>query len=151
AKAALERAKASVVQAKARVTSAAQIIVAKKADEEKAVSDLRAKTAQREYRDKQYVRISQLVERGAVEERLRDEEQDRRAAAREDEAAAKSGVAAAGAHVAEAEALLAQAQADLKGAEADVQVAEANLDKETALESYTHIKSPYDGVVIFRG
>ena len=30
-----------------------------------------------EYRDKQYVRISQLVERGAVEERLKDEEEDR--------------------------------------------------------------------------
>jgi RND family efflux transporter MFP subunit len=151
AKAALERAKASVVQAKARVTSAAQIIVAKKADEAKALSDLRAKTAQREYRDKQYVRISQLVERGAVEERLKDEEEDRRAAAREEEAAAKAAVAAAMAHVAEAEALLAQAQADLKGADADVKVAEANLDKETALESYTHIKSPYDGVIIFRG
>jgi RND family efflux transporter MFP subunit len=151
ARASLERANAAVVQAKARVTSAAQTIVAKKADVEKAVSDLRAKTAQREYRDKQFIRISQLVDRGAVEERLRDEEEDKRAGAHEDEAAAKSGVAAANAHVATAEALLAQAEADLKGAIADVNVAKANLDKETALESYTHIKSPYDGVVIFRG
>jgi HlyD family secretion protein len=151
AEASLERANAAVVQAKARVTSAAQIIVAKKADQEKAESDLRAKTAQREYRDKQYVRISQLVERGAVEERLRDEEEDRRAAAREEEAAAKSGVAAAKAHVFEAEALLAQARADVKGAEADVDVSQANLAKERALELYTHIRSPYDGVVISRG
>jgi HlyD family secretion protein len=151
AKASLVRANAAVVQAEARVKSAAQIIVAKRADQEKADSDLRAATARREYRDKQYVRISQLVERGAVEERLRDEEEDRRQAAREEEAAARSAVAAARAHVFEAEALLAQAKADLKGAEADVKVSQANLDKEQALESYTHIRSPYDGVVIFRG
>jgi RND family efflux transporter MFP subunit len=151
ARASLERANAAVFQANARVTSAAEMINAKKADQEKADSDLRAKTAQREYRDKQYIRISQLVARGAVEERLKDEEEDRRAAAREDEAAARSAVAAAKAHVAEAEALLAQARADVKGAEADVDVSKANLVKERALESYTHITSPYDGVVIFRG
>jgi RND family efflux transporter MFP subunit len=151
AKASLARANASVVQAEAKVNSAKEMINAKLADLEKAETDLRAKTAYREYRDKQYERISQLVARGAVEERLKDEEEDRRAAAREDEAAAKSGVAAARAHVAESRAFLAQAHADLKGAEADVNVSKANLDKELALESYTHIKSPYDGVIIFRG
>ena len=151
AKASLERAKAAVVQAEARVTNATETIKAKQADEEHADSDLRAATARREYRDKQFIRISQLVERGAVEERLKDEEEDRRQAAREDEAAAKTGVAAARAHVAEARALLAQAHADLTGALADVNVSRANLDKEMALESYTHITSPYDGVVIFRG
>ena len=70
ARASLERAKASVVQAQARVTSARQIILAKQADLEKADSDLRAAAARREYRDKQFIRISQLVDRGAVEERL---------------------------------------------------------------------------------
>jgi RND family efflux transporter MFP subunit len=151
ARASLERARAAVVQAEARVKSASQTVVAKKADVEKAESDLRAAAARREYRDKQYVRIRQLVERGAVEQRLLDEEEDRRAAAHEEEAAAKSAVAAARAHVYEAEALLAQAEADLKGAQADVNVSRANLDKELALQSYTKITSPYDGVVIFRG
>jgi RND family efflux transporter MFP subunit len=151
ARAALDRAKAAVVQAQARVVSAGEIILAKEADLDKAVSDLRAAAARREYRDKQFERIHQLVQRGAVEARLEDEEADRRAAAHEEEAAANSGVAAARAHVAEAKALLEQAKADLKGAEADVKVSQANLDKELALESYTHVKSPYDGVVIFRG
>ena len=151
ARAALARANAAVIQMQAKVTSAKKMIDAKLADREKAISDLRARTAARQYRDKQYVRISQLVDRGAVEERLRDEEEDRRATAHEDEAAAKSGVAAAEAHVAEARAFLAQAEADLKGAEAEVKVSEASLKKEEALEAYTYIKSPYDGVVISRG
>jgi HlyD family secretion protein len=151
AKASLERANAAVVQAKARVTSAAEMIKAKQAELEKADADFRAKVAQRVYRDKQYMRISQLVERGAVEERLKDEEEDKRAAAHEDEAAAKAAIATARAYIAEAEAMLDQAQADVKGAEAEVNVSKANLEKEQALESYTHIKSPYDGVVIFRG
>lgn len=151
AKASLARANAGVVMAQARVKSANEVIAAKKADLDKANSDLKARSAAREYRDKQFDRIHELVVRKAVEPKLEDEEADRRAAAHEDEAAAKSGVAAARAHIAEAEALLAQAGADVKGAEAEVAVSQATLDKETALESYTHIKSPYDGVIIFRG
>ena len=141
-----------MIQAKARVTSAAEMINAKKADLEKADSDLRAATAQREYRDKQYIRISQLVERGAVEERLKDEEEDRRARPGRRRPPPSPGVAAAKAHVAEAEALLAQAQADLKGAGGRCrgQPGESRR-RRRRWKSYTHIKSPYDGVVIFRG
>ena len=44
-----------------------------------------------------------------------------------------------------------QAQADLKAAEAGIQVGEANLELAKVFVQYTHITSPYDGVVIFRG
>jgi HlyD family secretion protein len=151
AQASLVRAKAGVEMASARVTTAEEKIKAALAYEKEAEARWRASVAQREYRHKQYDRISDLVARRAVEERLKDEERDRYDTAIADELAAQAGMETAKARVAEANAELVQAKADLKGAEAEVKVSQANLDKENALESYTHIKSPYDGVVIFRG
>lgn len=46
-----------------------------------AEADLKGKAAYLEYRNKQYERMQQLVQRGAVEERLADQERDRRDAA----------------------------------------------------------------------
>lgn len=151
ARAALVRASASVKQAEARVATAEETIKAKIAHQEETVAVLHAATAQREYREKAFKRISDLVARKAVEERLRDEEEDRQEAARASEYAAKSGVETAKAQVAEARAFLSQAKADLDGALADVSVAKANLDEKTTWESYTQIRSPYEGVVISRG
>ncbi len=151
AKAAVIRAKAAVDQAIARVTSARMMIKAKEAAQEEAEADVRAAEAEREYRNKQYNRIDDLVKRHAVEERLRDEELDHYHVALSKEHAANAAVAHARAEVAEAQAMLAQANADLEGARADVKVSEANLDKEQALYEYTNIASPYTGVVIFRG
>jgi RND family efflux transporter MFP subunit len=151
AHAAVVRANAAVRQAEAKVKSAQETIKAKMAFLEKARADVQAATAEREYRNKQYNRISDLVSRRAVEERLKDEELDHYHVALSQEHAAVAGVATAEAQVAEAEALLAQANADLEGAKADVNVSEANLKKEEALYEYTQIRSPYNGVVIFRG
>ncbi len=133
------------------MTSAEKTIEAKQALQEKVEADVEAAEAEREYRNKQYKRIDELVRRHAVEERLRDEELDHYHVALSLEHAAKAAVATAKAEVAEAEALLAQAKADLEGAKADVQVSQANLDKEKSLYEYTKITSPYTGVVIFRG
>jgi RND family efflux transporter MFP subunit len=151
ARAALVRARAAVDQAKARVEVAQQKIKASMAYQEEAKARHQAATAQRTYRSKQYDRIRELVARGSVEKRLEDEELDRFQTAQADEIAARAGVDTAIARLAEARAELIQANADVESAEADVRVGQANLDKELALESYTHIKSPYDGVVIFRG
>jgi HlyD family secretion protein len=151
AKASLIRARASVDQAKARVQSAQETINAKIAHQNESVAILQAATSQREYREKQYARIKQLVDNGSVEKRLLDEEEDRRAAARASEFAAKAGVETARAQVEEAKAMLSQAQADVAGAMADVKVSQANLDEKQTWEAYTQIKSPYNGVVIFRG
>jgi HlyD family secretion protein len=151
AKAALIRARAHVDMAKARVTTAEETIKAKVAHQNESVALLQAATSNREYREKQYVRIKQLVDSGSVEQRLLDEEEDRRASARASEFAAKAGVETAKAQVEEARAMLAQAKADLEGAQAEVNVNQANLDEKKTWESYTRIKSPYNGVVIFRG
>jgi RND family efflux transporter MFP subunit len=151
AQAALVRANAAVDQAAARVDTADEKIKAKLAFQKEAEARWRAAVAWRDYRDKQYHRIAELVERQAVEKRLEDEAKDEYEKALADVYAADAGMETARAQLAEARAELAQAKADLEGAKADVKVSKANLDKETALESYTHIRSPYDGVVIFRG
>ncbi len=151
AKAALVRANAAVAQAEARVELANERIKARLAYEKEAQAKLQAAIAQRDYREKQYHRIQELVQRGSVERRLEDEELDRFETARADAFAATAGVETAKAQIAEAHAELAQAQADLEGARADVKVAKANLDEKETWLSYTHIKSPYTGVVIFRG
>lgn len=151
ATAALVRANAAVDQANARVELANERIKAKLAYEQEMKAKLQAAVAQRTYRDKQYHRIQELVQRGSVERRLEDEELDRFETAQADEFAAKAGVETARAQIAEARAELAQARADLEGAKADVNVAKANLDEKKTWLSYTKIKSPYDGVVIFRG
>ena len=56
-----------------QVTSAKETIEAKQAFQEKAEADVQAAVADREYRNKQFNRIDDLVKRHAVEERLRDE------------------------------------------------------------------------------
>ena len=151
ANAAVVRANAAVKQAEAKVVSAQETIKAKVAYREKADADVQAAVAEREYRNKQYNRITDLVNRHAVEERLQDEELDHYNVAQSMEHAAVAAVATAKAEVAEAEAKLVEARADQLGAEADVKVSQANLDKEEALYEYTKIKSPYKGVIIFRG
>ncbi len=151
ATASLNRAHAAVDQAIAAVHSAEETINARLAHEEESQTQLRAATATREYREKQYHRIEQLVKAGSVEQRLLDEEEDRRAAAREAEGAARAGTTTAKAQVAEARAMLAKAKADLEGARAEVKVNEANLDEKKTWLAYTEIRSPYEGVVISRG
>jgi RND family efflux transporter MFP subunit len=151
AEAALVRAKAAVDQAAAQVELAKEKINASLAYQKEMEAKLQAAIAQRTYRDKQYHRIQELVARGSVERRLEDEELDRYETAQAEAFAAQAGVQTAKAKVAEARAELAKAKADLEGAQADVKVSDANLTEKRTWESYTRIKSPYDGVVIFRG
>lgn len=151
AEAALARAKAAVDQATAQVELAKEKINASIANQQEMEAKLKAAIAQRTYRDKQYHRIQELVARGSVERRVEDEELDRFETAQADTFAAQAGVQTAKARVAEAHAELAKVKADLEGAQADVEVSKANLDEKRTWLSYTKIRSPYDGVVIFRG
>ena len=87
-----------------------QRIVAEHRVEQARADTARAASA-REYRGKQFDRITELAKRGAVEQRLVDEEQDRFEAAREEEAAAKSAIAAARAGLDHTEAAIREAEA----------------------------------------
>jgi HlyD family secretion protein len=151
AQASLEHAKATVVQADAKILTAASSVQAAIAKQSEAKAKLDQMQASRDYRKKAYDRISMLVARGSVEERLKDEDLDEYFAAEAAVLSAKAGIETAAAQLAEAKAKVDEAKADKKAAEAQVEVAKANLEMAKVFVQYTRIESPYDGVVIFRG
>ena len=151
AEASLEHSKAAVAQAKASILTANATVQAAKAKQNEAKATLDQQIAKRDYRRKEYERISELVERKSVEERLKDEQLDEYHGAEAGVLAAQAGIETAAALLAEAEAKVEKAKADLKAAEAQVQVAAANLQMAKVFVQYTRVESPYDGVVIFRG
>jgi HlyD family secretion protein len=151
AKAGLEHAKASVAQAEASITTAQATVLAAKAKQNEAKAVLDKVSASRDYRKKAYERTSELVERKAVEPRLKDEELDEYHSSEAAVLAARAGIETAAAFLAEANAKVAQARADKKAAEAQVQVAEANLAMAQVFVQYTRVESPYDGIVTYRG
>ncbi len=151
AESALEHSKAVVSQARAAILTAQAAVLAAKASQKEAAANLTRRDAQRDYRKKEYDRISELVARKSVEEKLKDEQLDAYYEAEAAVASAKAGIETAAAQLAEANAKVEKAQADLKAAQAQVLVAEANLTLAKVFVQYTRVESPYDGVVIFRG
>ena len=151
AKASLEHAKAAVAQAEASIMTAQATVLAAKAKQNEAKATLEKVLASRDYRKKEYERISELVECRSVEPRLKDEELDEYHSSEAAVLAARAGIETAAAFLSEADAKVAQARADKKAAEAQVQVAEANLQMAKVFVQYTRIESPYEGVVTFRG
>ena len=76
AKAGLEHSKAAVDQAEASILTAQATVLAAKAKQNEAKATYDKVIASRDYRKKEYERISELVERKSVEARLKDEELD---------------------------------------------------------------------------
>jgi RND family efflux transporter MFP subunit len=151
ASAGLEHAKATVAQAEASIMTAQATVLAARAKQTEARATLDKVLASRDYRKREFDRISELVERKSVEERLKDEERDQYLSAEAAVQSSRAGIETAAAFVSEADAKVAQARADKKAAEAQVQVADANLQMARVFVQYTRIESPYDGIVIYRG
>jgi RND family efflux transporter MFP subunit len=151
AESSLEHAKAVVAQAEASILTAQATVLAAVASQKEAAATLTEKTAKRDYRKKELDRISDLVARRSVEERLKDEQLDEYHQSLAAVASAEAGIETAAAQLSEAKAKVEKAQADLKAAKAQVLVAEANLKMAKVFIEYTQIRSPYDGIVIFRG
>ncbi|HEX3448578.1 MAG TPA: efflux RND transporter periplasmic adaptor subunit [Isosphaeraceae bacterium] len=151
AEASLEHSKAEVAQAKASILTAEASVKAAKAKQNEAKATLDQQLAARDYRNKAYQRISELVARGSAEQRLKDEYLDEWHSAEAAVLSAQAGIETAAALLFEAQAKVEKAKADFKSAEAKVQVAAANLQMAKVFVQYTRIESPYDGVVIFRG
>jgi HlyD family secretion protein len=151
AEASLEHSRAAVAQARADILTANASVQAAKAKQNEAKAKLVEQTATQEYRRKQYDRISELVERKSVEEKLKDEQLDEYRSAEAAVLSAQAGIETAAALLLEALAKVEKAKADLKAAEAQVLVAAANLQMAKVFVQYTRIESPYDGVIIHRG
>jgi RND family efflux transporter MFP subunit len=151
AQAELDKATAAKKQAEARVKVAEANVVAAVANEVVAHAKRDEMVAQRDYRKKQYERISALAQRDAIEQRLVDEQYDQWHAAEASVLSAEAGIKSAAAETAEAKAEVEKAQADVKAMTAEIEVRKANIDMAKVFVEYTKIISPYDGVVTSRG
>jgi RND family efflux transporter MFP subunit len=147
ARARLDQARAKLMQAQASVSAAQAAAKANAAQLDATKSELAAAEASQTYRTRQLERMKGLAERGAVEQRLVDETQDRADEARAAAASAKAKLATAQAGQDEVHARVQQAKADVSAAEAQVRLEEAALEKAKVLAEGANIASPIDGVV----
>jgi RND family efflux transporter MFP subunit len=146
----LRDARAKVVQMEAHLRAAQAEARAAEASVKLARVLVRAKTAFRNYRQKQRDRIKELVEAKALEGKLLDEQEDFYVSAVEAENAALEQVNTSQERAAASKAKVAQAEADVDEVKAEVGVAEAELARSQVLLEYTVIRSPYAGVVTRR-
>jgi HlyD family secretion protein len=146
----VELAKAQIEQANARVRSAIEGREAAVAQAAETEADIEKYTAELRYREKEYKRINNLYVQKAVDEKLVDEQMERRDAARAAERSARAALVTAKAQLHEAEAKIDQAKADLQASKASLQVDQENLAKAKVLADYSKITSPYTGVVTHR-
>jgi RND family efflux transporter MFP subunit len=144
------QANARVVQMNARVASAKADLEAAEAAVPQAEALARSKAHQLTFREKQLTRFRELLATKSIDERLVDEQIERRDEAREAEIAAREAVISARARVTATKAKIAQAEADVKEAEAEVKVAQAELEKEQVLVQFATITAPFDGFITKR-
>ncbi len=141
--AAVETAKAIKITAEADVEAAAAFV-------KEAEANVAKFTSAREYRDKQFKRISELVEQKAVPQVMLDEERDHLDSAVAAELSARASVLTANAQLGAAKARVLKASAEVDQAIANQGFAKANLDKAKVLFDYTEIRAEYDGVITKR-
>ncbi len=149
-RAALDQANARVRLAKAGVTSARADLEAAKAAVTEAEATAKSKRAARRFREQQLKRMQDLFRSGSIDERLVDEKTEERDAAIEAENSAIAGISTAEARKSAADAKIEQANADVKESMAEVGVAQARLDKDLVLIKFASITAPFDGVVTRR-
>jgi RND family efflux transporter MFP subunit len=139
-----KQAETSVKAAKAAV----QVAAAKQAEAEAVAEEKRYDEV---WHKIQYDRIFALRERDAIEGKLVDQRREEWNASRASVQAAAAGVRTAAEALLEARAKVEQAEADVKEAQAQIQVRAAELELAKVFQQYTQIRSPYTGVVTFRG
>jgi HlyD family secretion protein len=149
-RASLEQAKARVKQMEARVSSAQADHEAAKAAIVQADATHKSAGAWVRYRSKQYDRIKELFKLESIEEKVVDERKELYEASLETERAAMAAIATTNANLAAMAAKIKQADADVTGAESEVNVAQADLEKIHVMLDYAVIKAPFDGEICNR-
>jgi HlyD family secretion protein len=149
-KASLEQANARVTQMQAHVTSARADLKAADAGVILAEANAKSKAAYLRFADKQLARMKDLFATKSIDERLVDEHIEKRDAAKEAERAARAAIANAEAQVAAMRAKIAQAEADVVEARAEVDVAKADLEKAQVMVHFATVVAPFDGVITHR-
>lgn len=149
--AAVEQAEAYIVQMEAHLESAKADYQASEALIGERQADVEHATSTVSYKTKVFHRIQELVRQNAVDQQLQDEKEEDYEAARAGLSSAKAALVSAKAVATASKAKIDQAEADLVDAKAKLAVAQAELEKDRVFLEYTIIRSPYDGVVTFRG
>ncbi len=150
AEALAEQARARIRSAMAKVEVDAAALNTTRASLQAAETKLRGAENQRGFREKQFARIEGLVKQGAVEQRLLDEEADRRDASRIEVETASFELSVAKSGVKEAQAKLAATKAAVDELEQGVQLAGIDRDRARLMGESAQIRSPIDGVVTAR-
>lgn len=150
AAAAVEEAKAQAQQAEARVTAGQAAVTAAKAMLTQRKAEVARYTANREYREKEYVRYIDLTQQRAVDFRVSDEKQKEYEASLGAEKEANAAVATAEAELAEKIADVVTLKATVASAWANVRSLEARERRANIMVEYLTITSPYQGVVTRR-
>ncbi|QVL33600.1 efflux RND transporter periplasmic adaptor subunit [Telmatocola sphagniphila] len=153
----LQRCKADVTHAVARIQQSEAHLTAVKAEARAAKAmillaeaQLKSKSAYRKFREKQLSRYRELMNQQAIDAKVVDEEEDHYESAVSAEIAAKETVNSSKLQAEAAEARIAQTQADLEESKATKLIAEADVAKAQVMLDYTRITSPYDGVITRR-
>lgn len=147
----VDDAKAKLTQIEAQKSEAEAEARAAEASVKLASILVKAKSAFREYRERQLNRIKDLVAKKAEDQRLQDEQEDYYLSALEAENGAKEKVNAEQERATAARVKISRVEADIKAAQADIEVAKAELANSKVWVEYGKILSPYDGVITQRG
>lgn len=150
AAAAVEEAKAQTQQAEARVTAGQAAVTAAKAMLTQRKAEVARYTANREYREKEYVRYIDLTQQRAIDFRVSDEKQKEYEASLGAEKEATAAVATAEAELAEKIADVVSLKATVASTWANVRSLEARERRANIMVEYLTITSPYKGVVTRR-
>ena len=146
----VEQAESHVLQAKARVKTIEAKRQALRAAIQQAQADVARNESQYSLKQKQLDRIQELARNGAVEQKLVDENIQKRDSALAGRDSAKAVEAAAQADLLAIDAEVELALADLTASRADVRVATANLARAEVMVNYTHVRAPFSGVITAR-
>jgi RND family efflux transporter MFP subunit len=146
----VKQAVATVAQMRARKDAAKADLNATKASVKQAVAAVESAKATLRYRESQFKAFSKLAASHTVEDRVKDEAQERFEAAAEAERAAEETVVACESRVEAVSAKIIQADADIEAALANVDVAKADVEKTQELLNYATIRAPFDGVITKR-
>jgi RND family efflux transporter MFP subunit len=140
----------AVSQAIAAIAQANAEVARRNAEVAEADAMVEEKMSVKKFRETAYQRIDKLYRDGSIGEDNRDEAKLARDAAVAAVTSAEAGVTKAKSLVVVAQEMLKKADADRESAEAQVDVANANLEIAKAMDDYSTIRAPYNGMITKR-
>ena len=150
AKAEVDRAFAHLAKVKAALEVARAAAELEHSKVEAADAAWKSAVAARDYRDKQFHRMSNLSAQHAIGQSFVDNAKDKYESAIADVFTAEAQRKIARGAEVEARAKVLAAEADTAESEADLKIAEAGLKSAEIAQEGTKIQSPYKGIVVFR-